>query len=193
MKNNVFCVQARQTCNRQCPPPLPIPPLPLSSVCIILSLCFMWQLWQHQMLLGDTKQKHENMAETISKLFSSSDRQPHNYFHINVKTPIVNWKLPEKKYFFAYLLCNQPKFSTASEMKWTKGHQNHSEARHPSLSRWVSIWQKNTLPNPILCLNSFFSPSLQLNLTIQSWNLKHHKFMHATSNAKLGDVVHLFP
>ena len=117
-----------------------------SSVCIILSLCFMWQLWQHQMLLGDTKQKHENMAETISKLFSSSDRQPHNYFHINVKTPNFYYQLqaPRKNTFFAYLLFNQPKFSTASEMKWTKGHQNHSEARHPSLSRSVSIWQKYT-------------------------------------------------
>ena len=146
MKNNVFLGSKP---DRHVTDNTPHPPLP-SSVCIILSLCFMWQLWQHQMLLGDTKQKHENMAETISKLFSSSDRQPYNYFHINVKTPIVNFKLPEKKYFFAYLLFNQPKFSTASEMKWTKGHQNHSEARHPSLSRWVTIWPKKYTSEPHL-------------------------------------------
>ena len=166
-----------------------------SSVCIILSLCFMWQLWQHQMLLGDTKQKHENMAETISKLFSSSDRQPHNYFHINVKTPNFYYQLqaPRKNTFLPiYCLTNQnfPQLRKWNEPKATKTIVKQDI---PHFQDEFQFGQKNTLPNPILCLNSFFSPSLQLNLTIQSWNLKHHKFMHATSTAKLGDVVHLFP
>ena len=144
MKNNVFLGSKP---DRHVTDNTPHPPLP-SSVCIILSLCFMWQLWQHQMLLGDTKQKHENM----STLFSSSDRQPHNYFHNNVKTPIVNYQLkaPRKNTFLPiYCLTNQ-NFPQLPRLKWTKGHQNHSEARHPSLSRWVSIWQKKYTFEPHL-------------------------------------------